>query len=751
MEKYFKRTSSLEIGSQNNSSTSSNKRSFLEFEVESLIADPGQRPKISSYHPNDRDKVRCAYLQKGPCQPRTHDFPQTAYGSSFRRFNPNWFDDYGNWLEYSISKDAVFYLCCYLMKPETEGGDAFVTNGFSNWKKKERLQIHVGIHDSAHNQAWRKCEALMRPKQHITAAIEKQSEQAKKNYQIHLTATIDCIRFLLRQGLAFHGNDETDDSVNQGNFLELLNFLAQHNEEIDRAFKNAHGNLKLIAPSIQKDIVRAAAKETTKVIVDDLGDELFAVLVDEARDISIKEQMSVCLRYVNKEGQVREHFLGLVHVSNTNALSLKLALESLLETYNLSLSRVRGQGYDGASNMQGEFNGLKTLILKENSYAFYVHCFAHQLQLALVTVAKKQVEIALLFNLLTNLCNVVGASCKRRDMLRDSQMTKTIEALKSGEISSGRGLNQETTLKRAGDTRWGSHYGTILRLISLFSSVVNVLEYVEEDGNNSEQRAEACHLLNFIQSFEFIFNLHLMKNILGVTNELSQALQRNDQDIVNAMALVKVSKQRLQNIRDDGRSRRKAQKISNLHHFQVEIFYQVVDRQLQELNNRFTEVNTELLLCIACLNPRHSFFAFDKEKLIQLAQFYPLEFSSTQLLALDSQLENFILDVRFDDHFSDLNGIGALSQKLVETRKNIVYPLVFLLLKLALVLPVAIASVERTFFAMNIIKSRLRNRMRDEFLNDCLVTYIERETFDCIDNEKIIQSFQNMKPRRMEF
>ncbi|XP_029151554.1 uncharacterized protein [Arachis hypogaea] len=481
MEKYFKRTSSLEIGSQNNSSTSSNKRRFLEFEVESLIADPGKRPKISSYHPNDRDKVRCAYLQKGPCQPRNHDFPQTACGSSFRRFNPNWFDDYGNWLEYSISKDAVFCLCCYLMKPETEGGDAFVTNGFSNWKTRERLQTHVGIHDSAHNQAWRKCEALMKPKQHISAAIEKQSEQAKKNYQIHLTATIDCIRFLLRQGLAFR--------------------------EIGRAFKNARGNLKLRAPSIQKDIVRAAASETTKVIVNDLGDELFAVLVDEARDISIKEQI---------------------------------------------LSRVRGQGYDGASNMQGEFNGLKTLILKENSYAFYVHCFAHQLQLALVTVAKKQVEIALLFNLLTNLCNVVGASCKQRDMLRDSQMTKTIEALQSGKIASGRGLNQEIALKRAGDTRWGSHYGTILRLISLFPSVVNVLEYVEEDGNNSEQRAEACHLLNVIQSFEFIFNLHLIKNILEVTNELSQALQRNDQDIVNAMALVKVSKQRLQTIRDDG-------------------------------------------------------------------------------------------------------------------------------------------------------------------------------------------------------
>ncbi|XP_029144001.1 uncharacterized protein [Arachis hypogaea] len=311
---------------------------------------------------------------------------------------------------------------------------------FQIGKKKERLQTHVGIHDSAHNQAWRKCEALMKPIQHISTAIEKQSEQAKKNYQIHLTATIDCFRFLLRQGLPFRGNDEIDDSVNQGNFLKLLNFLTQHNEEINRAFKNARENLKLRAPSIKKDIVRAAASETTKAIVNDLGDELFAVLVNETCDISIKEQMSVCLRYVNKEGQVRKHFLGLVHVSNTNALSLKLALESLLEIYNLSLSRVRGQGYNGASNMQGEFNSLKTLILKENSYAFYVHYFTYQLQLALVTVAKKQVEIALLFNLLTNLCNVVGASCKRRDMLGDSQMTKTIEALQSGEISSERGL-----------------------------------------------------------------------------------------------------------------------------------------------------------------------------------------------------------------------------------------------------------------------------------------------------------------------
>ena len=51
-----------------------------------------------------------------------------------------------------------------------------------------------------------------------------------------------------------------------------------------------------------------------------------------------------------------------------------------------------GQGY-GASNMQGEFNGLKALILRKNKSTFYVHCFTHQLQLTLVAVVKKQIVI----------------------------------------------------------------------------------------------------------------------------------------------------------------------------------------------------------------------------------------------------------------------------------------------------------------------------------------------------------------------
>ena len=127
----------------------------------------------------------------------------------------------------------------------------------------------------------------------------------------------------------------------------------------------------------------------------------------------------------------------------------------------------------------------------------------------------------------------------------------------------------------------------------------------------------------------------------------------------------------------------------------------------------------------------------------------PSDFSALQLLLLDNQLENYIMDVRDHPDFSELKSISDLSQRMIETKKAVVYPLVYYLLKLSLILPVATATVERSFSAMKIIKSTLRNRMGDEWMNDCLVTYVEREMFETISTENIIKQFQKMKSRRI--
>uniref|UniRef100_A0A5B7A2B3 Uncharacterized protein n=1 Tax=Davidia involucrata TaxID=16924 RepID=A0A5B7A2B3_DAVIN len=108
----------------------------------------------------------------------------------------------------------------------------------------------------------------------------------------------------------------------------------------------------------------------------------------------------------------------------------------------------------------------------------------------------------------------------------EKQATKVVEALQSGKLSSGRGLNQETSLKRSNDSHWSSHYGTLISLIAMFSAVIDVLETIMKDGTNSEQRGETCGLLGSIKTFDFLFKLHLMRSVLGITNELLQALPR---------------------------------------------------------------------------------------------------------------------------------------------------------------------------------------------------------------------------------
>ncbi|XP_068316344.1 uncharacterized protein [Pyrus communis] len=659
------------------------------------------------------------------------------------------------WLNASMGRDEVqacishgtsWVLFMALVNHST-GSDAFTGVGFKKWKNaRECFDKHVGPIGSFHNKAREAASYLMNQKTHIEAVVIKQSEEECMKYRLCLNASIDCTKFWLRQGLPFRGRDESDTSNNRGNYLELLQFLADHDKKIKEVvLENAPGNLKLIAHSIQKDIVNSCAFETIKAIMKEVKEsKFFSIMVDESRDISTKEQMAVILRYVDNKGQVIERFVGVQHVTETTSCKLKESIDEFLKLHDLSYSNLRGQGYDGASNMR----------------------------------AKKNSDVAAFFTLTNSLVNVVGCSCKRRDALREKQQENLLKAIENDCLETGQGLNQETSLKRAGDTRWNSHYGALISLITMFSSVVDVLDMIVEDCYN-DSAGEAKRLLKDLQSFEFVFLLFLMKSILGVTNDLSQALQKKDQEIVNAMALVKTCKEQLRCMRNDenfdllvdkvssfcveheievptmddlyviqGKSLRKAPRKTNHHHYKVELFFEVIDFQLTELDDRFAEGNTELLICLACLSPNDSFVAFDKEKLVRLAHIYPKDFTDRDRSALQDQLDIYIHFVRSDDDFSQLLGINELAKKMVEKGLHRTFAYVYLLVQLALVLPVATASVERAFSAMNIIKGPLHNKMGDQWLSDSLVVCIEKDVFSCIGNEAIMEHFQTMKPRR---
>ncbi|CAN6726017.1 unnamed protein product [Malus baccata var. baccata] len=484
----------------------------------------------------------------------------------------------------------------------------------------------------------------MTQKQHIETFVIKQTDEAHNNYHTLLSALLECTRWLLGQGLPYRGHDESLKSSNRGNYLELMQFLSKHNEQVRNVvFENAPKNLKYTSSDIQKDLVHACVIETINAITKDMEGEFFSLLVDGSHDSSTKEQMAV--------------------------------------------------GYDEASNMKGELNGLKTKILNKYPQAFYVHCFAHQLQLALVAVTKGIEGVAIFFNNASILVNTIGSSCKRRDAFREKQQEQIKKALDIGDLENGL--------------------------------------------------------------------------ILGVTNELSQALQKKDQDIVNAMALVEVCKQRLQSLRDDdfgdllddvqkfcqehdivvpnmedlhfvrGKSRRKAPRLTNFHYYRVDLYFQVLDTQLRELNDRFNESG-------------EYFASFDKEKIVRLAQLYPQDFDRMDLMNLPIQLDNYIHDMKMHSEFSSLRGIDDLAKELVKTGRCASYMLVYKLLTLTLVLPVVTASVEKAFSAMKIVKTLLRNKIGDQWLSDSMFVYIERDVFAFIDNEPIMRCFHDMKPRRQQ-
>ncbi|KAL6526305.1 hypothetical protein OROMI_029945 [Orobanche minor] len=211
----------------------------------------------------------------------------------------------------------------------------------------------------------------------------------------------------------------------------------------------------------------------------------FCLLVDEALDQSHKEQMYVVLRFVNKDGLIIEHFLGLVHVRDTKAQTLKDGIYSLLSHYNLDVKSIRVQGYDGAGNMQGQFKGLQALILRDCKYAYYVHCLAHRLQLALMSASQGVITLRKFFSQLSFVVNIVNASSKRTDQLRDAQVEQIAYLISIDELETGSGLNQIGTLQRAGDTRWSSHLRSVSSLIKMFSPTCEVLLKSIEEGTSS--------------------------------------------------------------------------------------------------------------------------------------------------------------------------------------------------------------------------------------------------------------------------
>ncbi|CAI9259805.1 unnamed protein product [Lactuca saligna] len=460
----------------------------------------------------------------------------------------------------------------------------------------------MGGIDSFHHKAKENCEFLLKAKQSISAAFNKQTKIEESNYKLRLGASVWCCKFLLKNGLPFRGHDESSDSLNRGLFLDLLSFLRDHNEGLRNVtLENAPQNNQVTCPRTQKQIIECFSTEIILEICKEIGKDVFSLLVDESSDVSKKEQMVIVLRYVDNCGVVKERFIGVVHVKDTSSLTLKAAIDDVFTR----------QGYDGASNMRGAFNGLKALILQYNDSAYYVHLMGFTFQ----------------------------------------------NHHKFDELIFGERIVKESSKKDQ----------DILEAASLVRGTMDALKSLRDTG--------FAKLLSNVFSF----------------------CQKHDINIVEMKKNYVTSKGR-------------KTKVTNQFHFKVEIFNTVMDMQIIEFGDRFSELSTQLLEYMGTLSPCDSFSKFNKTKLLKLSELYTKDFDDAERIQLDGELEIYYHVLHKYDRFTSLQEISDLSRLMVETGKHRSYPMVYRLLKLVLVLPV-VTVVERCFSTMKFLKTDLRNKI----------------------------------------
>ncbi|XVF78507.1 hypothetical protein PTKIN_Ptkin14bG0139800 [Pterospermum kingtungense] len=259
-------------------------------------------------------------------------------------------------------------------------------------------------------------------------------------------------------------------------------------------------------------------------------------------------------------------------------------------------------------------------------------------------------------------------------------------------------------LVRPGATRWSSHFGSVQK---------NLLDELKEDGWDK-----------FLSDVVLFYEKHEI--------------------IVPDMdAAYKVGTSRSSQQKDD---------ITIGHYCHISIFNAIIDFQLMELTTRFPDQSMELLSYSCALDPTNNFQSFDIDKICSLAQkFYSEDFFGRDIEDLRRQLKLYKLDVLIDTRFQDMSSLSELLQGLIATGKSKPYFLVDRLIRLVLTLLVSTASTERAFSAMKLVKTSLRNKMDDEFLENCLIIFIERELADIIDADSVIDTYASLKPRTSRF
>jgi len=232
------------------------------------------------------------------------------------------------------------------------------------------------------------------------------------------------------------------------------------------------------------------------------------------------EQVSIAVRFVDeKKYQIREMFLQFVPVVETTGKNLAEVIECSLIKLGLNMAYLRGQGYDGAAAMKGEFRGVQAYLRGKYPLAIYTHCAAHCLNLALCD-ACKITPIRNFHGVATKICAFFNIP-KRLAVLQNSIKEIYPEA-------------KVTRLKSVCPTRWIERHDATILLQEMLNVIVDALSVISE-WTDKETSSGALQLMNSILRSDFLVSLYVTSRIFSITLPLCRLIQKRYMDLVTAL------------------------------------------------------------------------------------------------------------------------------------------------------------------------------------------------------------------------
>jgi len=713
-----------------------------------------------------------------PARPLLNRYPIKVQSGARRSFQATWYERH-DWMEYSQQADAVFCYACRHFALSGVADKAFTSNGFSNWKKAHYKDGGLMLHarSDCHMQAviaWQDHRHRDVTKSILHQLTDERARQIQENRH-YIGAVVNTLKFTAAHRLAQRGHNEDFDSVNAGNFLDLMKLLGQYNDTIAKKLTDLPRNAKYVCHNIQNEILSIMAN----MIVNEIASEVreageFAVMADESKDCRKTEQLSIVLRYL-LHGTVYESFVGFVPTADLSAEGVSTQIVSHLEKLKLDYKNMLvGQGYDGASVMSGKHKGVAKIIKDKATLALYVHCHAHRLNLVLVDAVKAVQAAAEFFALMEKLYVFVSGSYVHR------RWTEIQTEMFKGE--------RVRELQKLSDTRWACRYMACKAVCDRFSAIICLLTALACD-TNAHRALEACSLLSAID-MSFVVTLHVMCDVFGKLQSLSRMLQASSFDLSAAVDLIDVVAEDLKVARNEeshfdsiwadaqslcascgivtadesstssgiqqtSRVRRLPKRlqesiimesvgerpvVNSKTAFRQHVYLPVMDNLLSEFVKRFDSTQCAVMRGIEALGPQSKRFA-DFSEIQQFAEAYCADTSDLQheLHQAKRMLERLSISAKIDA--SVAVPVSLLQFVSYLSRYGEAFHELYRLGRIAVSLPVSTASCERSFSALRQIKTWVRNSMSDSRLCNVSVLAIERERVHSLSVDAVVDAF----------